>query len=197
VIKRSFDILLAIIGIVLLIPFYVLISLVIIGMDGVPVLFKQARVGRNRKPFTLYKFRTMTVLKSAQQGSFDAGNSSRVTGIGRILRKTKLDEIPQLFNVLKGDMSFVGPRPEVEKWTQIYEERWDKVLTVRPGITDNASIEFRNEEEILSQSEEPFLCYKQEILPRKLSLYEDYINNRSLLNDLAILFKTLSTIITK
>jgi lipopolysaccharide/colanic/teichoic acid biosynthesis glycosyltransferase len=136
----------------------------------------------------------MSIKKGAEKGSFDAGNSSRVTSVGRILRKTKMDELPQLFNVLMGNMSLVGPRPEVEKWTRVYPERWDRVLMVKPGITDNASIEFRDEEELLAESENPEETYRNFILPIKLKLYEQYVDSHSLKGDVEILIKTVKAV---
>jgi len=189
--KRVFDLVVSVISISLLIPFSVIISVLIILDSGFPVFFIQKRVGRDRKLFDLYKFRTMTVLKGTEKGSFDAGNSSRVTRVGKILRKTKLDELPQLLNVLKGDMSLVGPRPEVEKWTKVYPQKWDRVLSVMPGITDNASIEFRDEEEMLAESEDPEDTYRNFILPIKLKLYEKYVDNHSLKGDVNILINTI------
>ncbi len=165
--------------------------------DGKPVFFVQKRAGKNGKFFKMYKFRTMTVRKGSEDGSFDAGDVSRVTAIGRILRKTKLDEVPQLINVLKGDMSLVGPRPEVEQWVNAYPERWSKVLTLKPGITDNASLEFRNEEDILASALDKDYAYREEILPRKLDLYEAYVENNSLWGDFIILMRTFLTIIFK
>jgi lipopolysaccharide/colanic/teichoic acid biosynthesis glycosyltransferase len=134
--------------------------------------------------------------ESSNQGIFEPGKNLRTTSFGKILRKTKLDELPQLVNVLMGNMSFVGPRPEVEKWVNVYPEKWTKVLSVRPGITDNASLVFRNEEEILSLSADPEKLYKETILPKKLELYEDYIANRSLYMDIKLVFKTFSAIFT-
>jgi lipopolysaccharide/colanic/teichoic acid biosynthesis glycosyltransferase len=192
--KRIFDLIVSVISISLLIPFSVIISVLIILDSGFPVFFIQKRVGRDRKLFDLYKFRTMTVLKGTEKGSFDAGNSSRVTRVGKILRKTKLDELPQLLNVLKGDMSLVGPRPEVEKWTKVYPQKWDRVLSVMPGITDNASIEFRDEEEMLAESEDPEDTYRNFILPIKLKLYEKYVDNHSLKGDVKILINTVKAV---
>jgi lipopolysaccharide/colanic/teichoic acid biosynthesis glycosyltransferase len=114
-----------------------------------------------------------------------------VTRVGKLLRKTKLDELPQLWNVLVGDMSLVGPRPEVRKWVEAYPDRWSKVLAVRPGITDPASIEFRNEEELLAAAPDPKTCYRDVILPRKLDLYEEYVETRSFWGDVGILLKTV------
>lgn len=162
-----------------------------------PVYFRQERKGYSGRTFKLIKFRTMSVAQNSEKGSFDIGDKSRITPLGRILRKTKIDELPQLINVLKGDMSLVGPRPEVKKWTEVYPEKWDIVLSVKPGITDNASIEFRNEEEILSTAEDPEAMYRDVVLPRKLDLYIDYVNNHSFRGDLKIIFKTIVTVITK
>jgi lipopolysaccharide/colanic/teichoic acid biosynthesis glycosyltransferase len=139
----------------------------------------------------------MRVVSDAEKGRFDAGDTSRVTPVGRFLRKTKLDEFPQFFNVLKGDMSIVGPRPEIEKWVAVHPERWKVVHTVRPGITDPASITFRNEEEILAAAENPEECYQNVILPRKLDQYEEYVRSRSFVGDLKLILKTAYTVICK
>jgi len=196
-VKRVFDILLSVTGIIILLPLEILIAVFIFIDDRGPVFFKQRRIGLNLQPFTLYKFRSMTVNKSLSNGNFDAGDQSRVTRIGRVLRKTKLDELPQLINVLCGDMSFVGPRPEVKKWIDVYPQQWAFVLTVKPGITDNASILFRNEEEILSRTANPEFYYKEIILPQKLGIYSEYVNNRSFIGDLEIIVKTIYSIIKK
>ena len=162
-----------------------------------PIFFIQTRIGKGGKEFRLLKFRTMRVKPKASEGSFDAGDQSRITALGKILRKTKLDEIPQLINVLKGDMSLVGPRPEVKKWTAVYPEQWAIVHQVQPGITDNASIEFRNEEELLARSSNPEETYRTVILPRKLELYINYVNHHSFFDDLMIILRTIQTIIIK
>lgn len=176
-------------------PVFVLIIIFIwISMPG-PILFRQKRVGLNGKFFVFNKFRSMKVLDEATFGRFDAGDSSRITPIGRFLRKTKFDELAQLINVLLGDMSIVGPRPEVKQWTEVYPEKWKIVHTVKPGITDNASIEFRNEEEILAKSNDPIKTYKEEILPRKLDLYIEYVNNHSFIGDMKIILKTVKVVL--
>lgn len=195
--KRFLDVILSLVLIIVISPVFIGIALAIVINSGFPVFFIQQRVGINGKPFSILKFRTMTVLKEARLGSFDVGDSSRVTRVGQCLRRTKLDELPQLLNVFIGEMSFVGPRPEVRKWVEVYPERWQKVLKVRPGITDNASIEFRNEEEILKVSSNPQQTYRDEILPKKLDLYEGYIDNQSLIGDLKIIFKTFFSVIRK
>lgn len=137
----------------------------------------------------------MTVRHGDEKGAFDAGCISRITPIGRFLRKTKLDELPQLFNVLKGDMSLVGPRPEVEKWVQAFPDRWKAILVVRPGITDPASVAFHDEEKRLSGAVDPEDVYRTEILPRKLDMYERYVSNVSILNDCKIILKTFQVLL--
>ena len=195
--KRIFDFAIALISLIILSPFLVLIG-ILIKLNGYgPVLFKQMRVGKDGKLFRLYKLCTMRVSKSSEQGSFEPGDLSRITRTGRILRKAKIDELPQLINVLKGDMSLVGPRPEVEKWIAAYPERWKLVLTVKPGITDNSSVVFRNEEYHLAESDDPEKTYKDVILPKKLDLYTDYVLNNSFYGDLKILFKTLYSVLFK
>jgi lipopolysaccharide/colanic/teichoic acid biosynthesis glycosyltransferase len=189
--KRIFDLFISIVALVLVIPLFCVIGLAIKLNSKGPVLFKQERIGKNGIPFILFKFRSMTVLEVASKGIFEPGNVSRVTRVGKLLRKTKLDELPQLINVLKGEMSLVGPRPEVKKWVDAYPDRWMKVLSVTPGITDNASIEFRSEEELLIQSEQPEKTYLEQVLPRKLTVYEHYVDNHSLTGDLKLIFKTV------
>jgi lipopolysaccharide/colanic/teichoic acid biosynthesis glycosyltransferase len=164
-----------------------------IAMPG-PVFFIQKRVGKNGKGFKLIKFRTMKVASGKERGSFDAGDTSRITPLGVFLRKYKLDELPQLLNVFLGNMSFVGPRPEVKQWTLVHPEKWKIVHSVKPGITDNASIEFRNEEIILSQSLDPIKTYEEVILPRKLELYIEYVNTRSFWGDIGIILKTFKVL---
>lgn len=160
-----------------------------------PIFFIQERVGLSGKLFKLIKFRTMTL--SRNSNNFEPGNKNRITTLGNFLRKSKIDELPQLVNVLKGDMSFVGPRPEVVEWTKVYKDLWAIVHEVKPGVTDNASLVFRNEEEILANSSNPIETYKNEILPHKLELYIDYVNNRTFLSDILIIIKTIKEVITK
>lgn len=195
--KRAFDIFSSASLLIFLLPIEIIIALFIYIEDREPVLFKQKRVGMNQKPFILYKFRSMSSNKISANGSFDAGDQSRVTRIGKVLRKTKLDELPQLFNVLIGDMSLVGPRPEIKKWVDIYPQQWAFVLSVKPGITDNAAILYRNEEEILAKVMNPEMHYKEIILPHKLNLYRDYILNHSFTGDILIIFRTLFSIVKK
>lgn len=194
-VKRGFDLVVAAFGLVLFAPAYVAVAFAIWLDSGRPIVFRQTRVGVRGRRFTLYKFRTMRPLRDADKGAFHPGNRTRVTHVGGFLRKSKLDELPQLWNVLRGDMSLVGPRPEVPKWVEAYPERWAVVHQVRPGITDPASILFRNEEELLAASPSPEEAYRREILPRKLNLYEDYVRTRSFGSDLGILWKTLVVVL--
>ncbi|GAB6095170.1 hypothetical protein JCM14469_14220 [Desulfatiferula olefinivorans] len=145
--------------------------------------------------FKLYKFRSMSIKNNAEDGSFEPGDNSRVTKLGAFIRKTKLDELPQLINVLKGDMSIVGPRPEVRKWVDVYPERWAWVLTVKPGITDPASIYYRNEEDLLSKAEDPETFYRDHILPDKLDLYEEYVRTRTFWGDVGLIMKTILSVL--
>jgi lipopolysaccharide/colanic/teichoic acid biosynthesis glycosyltransferase len=195
--KRAFDIIVALFGLIVLTPFFLVIGFLIKWNDNGPVFFQQVRVGKHGKSFVLYKLRSMRVPESSEEGSFEPANTSRITSIGKFLRRTKLDELPQLFNVVKGDMSLVGPRPEVEKWVAVYPERWKRILSVKPGITDNSSIEFRNEDSLLAQSEDPEKTYKEVILSKKLDLYEDYVVNNSFFGDLKLIFKTIFSVIFK
>ena len=135
--------------------------------------------------------------KNSYNGSFEAGDHSRFTRVGKVLRKTKLDEVPQLFNVLKGDMSLVGPRPEIEKWVDEYPRQWAFILTVKPEITDNAAFLFRDEEDILAKAANPEKYYKEFILPQKLDIYREYVKDHSFIGDIRIIFKTLLSIIAK
>jgi lipopolysaccharide/colanic/teichoic acid biosynthesis glycosyltransferase len=190
--KRIFDIIIATLVLTISLPIFLIIGLIIWINDKGPAIFKQERVGKNGKIFLLYKFRSMRDSNISHKTNFEPGNISRVTSVGKFLRKTKLDEFPQFINVLIGNMSIVGPRPEVEKWVKMYPQRWKKILTVKPGLTDYASIIYRNEEYILGSSENPEETYKEIVLPRKLELYEYYIENQSFLGDIKLIFKTFS-----
>lgn len=179
------------------IPMLIISIFIKLLMPKGPIFFVQKRVGKNGILFNLIKFRTMKVAQGKFKESFDAGDSSRITPLGKFLRKTKIDELPQLFNVLKGEMSFVGPRPEVKMWTEVYPEKWAIVHQVKPGITDEASIKFRNEEEILKNVTNPIETYKILILPQKLSLYIHYVQNQSFIGDIKILIKTIGHVLFK
>ncbi|WP_328186487.1 sugar transferase [Marinobacter sp. OP 3.4] len=193
--KRLFDIVVSLSALLFLFPLVVLIYIWVRYDSRGGAFFRQSRVGLNGKPFSILKFRTMTLKPQTDTGSFDAGDSSRITYVGRILRKYKLDELPQLINVLKGEMSIVGPRPEVRSWVDTYPERWRKIHQVKPGITDPASIEFRDEEVLLAQYHDPQAAYKNIILPRKLTLYEEYVENHSFVGDVKLIVKTVFKVV--
>lgn len=189
--KRLFDITASFFGILILSPLLISIGLWVGLSSKGGVFYKQIRVGKNNKDFKLYKFRSMRV-NSDKQGLLTVGSKdSRITKAGYFIRKYKIDELPQLINVLKGDMSFVGPRPEVRRYVDLYSEEQMKVLSVRPGITDPASIKYRNENDILSSASNPEEYYIQHIMPDKLKINIDYINNRTFIKDIKIIFQTI------
>lgn len=190
VLKRLFDIFMSFSFIFLIFPIFIILIFFVFLFDGRPVFFLQNRVGRYGADFVLLKFRTMTINSASAAGSFDIGSTSRVTKFGNFLRKSKFDELPQLINVLRGDMSLVGPRPEIRQWVNAYPELWEKVHTIRPGITDPASIIYRNEETILEASSNPEITYREKVLPHKLYLYEKYVDKRTFLGDIKIIFQT-------
>ncbi|MFH0911622.1 MAG: sugar transferase [Planctomycetota bacterium] len=193
--KRIMDISLAAMGLVFFAPLIGGVALAVWMDSGRPVFFRQVRVGRGGIDFYLWKFRTMRPSPGAEAGAFDAGDASRVTKIGRFLRSWKLDELPQLWNVLRGPMSLVGPRPEVRKWVAAYPARWASIHRVKPGLTDPASLVFRNEEALLRRAPDPEAAYRTEILPKKLDLYEAYVSNRTLWRDIRILVHTLGLLL--
>lgn len=195
--KRVFDIIVAATGLVIMAPIFLIISLLIEIVDKEPCFFRQKRIGKGGIPFLIFKFSTMKVPDTSEDGLFGPGNSSNVTRLGLFLRRTKLNELPQLINVLKGEMSIVGPRPEVEKWVTFYPERWAKVLRMKPGITDEASLVYWNEEYLLASSADPEKTYRDIILPHKLDISEKYIETNSFSNDLKIFFATLSAFWSK
>ena len=189
--KRLFDIVCSFFGLVFLSWLFVFVALWV----GLPsrggVFYRQRRVGRCNRDFTIYKFRSMRVNSDRQGLLTIGGRDGRITKAGVFIRKYKLDELPQLFNVLRGDMSFVGPRPEVRKYVELYTEEQKKVLTVRPGITSLSSIKYRNENEILSRSDNPEQYYIDVIMQDKLAIELDYLEQRSLLTDIKVIFQTI------
>ena len=186
--KRLFDLFFVIPGLLLLAPVLLLIALFIKIKDGGNVLFKQIRVGQHGKHFEVLKFRTMVLDAEKLGNKVTTGDDPRITPIGHILRKYKFDELPQLINVLKGEMSLVGPRPEVPEYVEFYpDEVRNIVLSVPPGMTDKASIEFVNENELLSGSADPVNDYKNKVLPIKLDYYVDYVKSRSLYSDFTLI----------
>lgn len=189
--KRLFDITASFFGIIILSPLFIFISLWVGLSSKGGIFYTQTRVGKNNKDFKLYKFRSMRV-NSDKQGLLTVGSKdSRITKAGYFIRKYKIDELPQLFNVLKGDMSFVGPRPEVRRYVDLYSKEQMKVLSVRPGITDPASIKYRNENDILSSQSNPEEYYIQHIMPDKLKINIDYINTQTFIKDIKIIFQTI------
>lgn len=189
--KRLFDIVSSLLVLIIFSPVFLIISLIIaIGSKG-GVFYKQERIGRNGKPFLLYKFRSMRPNSDKASLITVGGRDSRITREGYFLRKYKLDELPQLINILKGEMSVVGPRPEVKKYVDLYTEEQRKVLSVRPGLTDWASLYYIDENELLGKSSDPEKTYIDEIMPAKLELNLKYIQEAGLLTDLEIIFKTI------
>lgn len=188
--KRLFDIVFSLILLALLFPFLAIISILILTDSNGGAFFHQIRVGKNGKEFKLHKFRTMKPA-SENSGQLTVGmRDSRITKIGYYLRKSKMDEMPQLWNILMGEMSVVGPRPEVPKYVAMYNPKQREVLSVRPGLTDYASIKYVNENEVLERSSNPEQTYIDEIMPEKLALNLQYIREKSLLVDLKIIVNT-------
>lgn len=192
--KRIFDFVFSLIGLIILFPFFFIIALLIIIDNGFPIFYCQKRVGQNNIDFDLYKFRTMR--KNADKlGLLTVGSRDpRVTNIGYYLRKYKIDELPQLLNVLFGKMSLVGPRPEVRKYVDLYDNNQKQILLAKPGITDFASLEYFSENELLAKSSNPEETYIKEIMPAKLALNKKYILEMGITTDIKIIFKTLKKI---
>lgn len=191
---RFFDILFSFIGLTILTPIFFIISLLVVCTSRGAVFYKQIRVGKNDEDFVLYKFRTMKTGSDKISLLTVGDNDLRITNIGRFLRKYKLDELPQLWNVLKGDMSLVGPRPEVRKYVNLYNDAQKQVLSIRPGITDYASIAFVDENRILALTQDPEKEYIETMMPQKLELNLRYIENRSVKEYFKILLLTAKSI---
>ena len=195
--KRLFDIIFSVLVLLFFLPFGVLISLIILFSSKGGVFYKQQRIGKNGEPFKLFKFRTMR--KNADKvGKLTVGmRDPRITGIGYVLRKYKLDEFPQFLNVLIGDMSVVGPRPEVKEYTDLYTEEQLEILNVKPGITDYASLAYFDENRLLGDSEDPKQTYIEDIMPAKLELNKKYLQSPTVSHDLKIIGKTIRQIFSK
>jgi len=189
--KRGFDL---VAGVILLaaalVPLLVLCILTMVFDRHAPI-FRQVRVGRDARPFRILKLRTMRRDRAVVEAGFEAGKTTRVTRWGQWLRSSKLDELPQLFNVLLGDMSLVGPRPEVPQWVRCWPKRWGYVLTVRPGLTDRASLTFKDEGRLLAAAPDADRHYREVVLPRKLTLYEEYVAGLTFAGDLRLLMRTV------
>jgi len=194
-VKRLFDIFSSLLGLVILFPFLIAISVLIFVNSRGGVFYRQIRVGKNGKDFKLWKFRTMQPDSDKNGLLTVGGRDARITSLGYYLRKYKLDELPQLMNVFVGEMSIVGPRPEVRKYVDLYTSEQLQVLDVQPGITDYASIEYANENELLAESSDPENKYIQQVMPAKLKLNMKYIAEKSLGTDLKIIFRTIGKII--
>jgi lipopolysaccharide/colanic/teichoic acid biosynthesis glycosyltransferase len=196
--KRLFDVIVSAAALGLLWPLFAGIALAIKLDSRGPVFFRQERVGRHGVPFRIHKFRTMRHQPDAQGREITVGDDPRITRVGAMLRRTKLDELAQLIDVLRGEMSLVGPRPEVPRYVQQYPAPVrDKVLSVRPGITDLASIEYRRESELLAQSDDPERTYVQEVLPQKLRYAQQYVDHATLWTDLRLLVRTVQVLLCR
>ena len=192
---RLSDIVLSLLGLLFLLPIFLILAVWIKFDSQGSIFFRQIRVGKDGRDFRIYKFRTM-IVNAEKMGIITIGERDpRITNSGYFLRKYKLDELPQLINVLKGEMSFVGPRPEVRKYVEMYNQEQLKILTVKPGITDYASIEYINEDEILGKSLDPEKTYIEEIMPQKIKYNMKYINNKTVIEYFKIIFLTIIKII--
>ena len=193
--KRAFDIIVSFLGLLLLSPLLFLVALVIKLDSPGPVFFRQERMGKGFRPFRICKFRTMIYDPTSTGRPITAGQDSRITHIGNFLRKTKIDELPQLINVLRGEMSLVGPRPEVRKFVELFRREYEDILKIRPGITDVASIKYDDEAEILGHATDPEEEYVRRVLPDKIKLARDYVGRSSFLTDLRLILRTLPRLV--
>ncbi|MFT3917334.1 MAG: sugar transferase [Anaeromyxobacteraceae bacterium] len=190
--KRSLDVVAAVVGLLVVSPVLAVAAVAVKLSSPGPVLFRQVRVGRGGRPFRILKLRTM---REAPGGpAVTAGGDARVTRAGRWLRRSKLDELPQLWNVLAGDMSLVGPRPELPRFVRRFEEAYAPILEVRPGLTDYAAIAYRDEEALLAGAQDPEAAYVEAVLPAKLALYRRYLDERSMGTDSRLLARTLGVL---
>jgi lipopolysaccharide/colanic/teichoic acid biosynthesis glycosyltransferase len=194
-VKRSVDLLVSALGLLVASPLLLLLAALVKGTSRGPVFFRQERMGRGFRPFGIYKFRTMVEDAPRQGGPITFGRDPRITRVGRFLRATKLDEVPQLLNVLKGEMSLVGPRPEIPRYVELFRSDYEEILRVRPGITDLASIKYRHEAEILGRAADPEREYLTRVLPEKVRLGKQYARQSSLGLDVCILCKTLFSLL--
>jgi len=194
--KRVIDLILSVSGLVFLSPVFALAAISILLTSGLPIIYKQERVGKNGNIFVLYKFRTMERSPKIRL-KITPKNDKRITGVGLFLRKYKIDELPQLVNVAIGEMSLVGPRPEIPEFANYYKKEFERILTVRPGITDSSSIKFRDESAYLDNDKDPTEFYLNNILPEKISMNLEYVRNPNIFYDIKLIFKTLGALATK
>lgn len=193
--KRLFDLTASVAGLAFMLPFFVLLAILIKLDSPGPVFFRQKRVGKNQKPFKIFKFRTMQTHQPDKAMQITVGADARITRVGHVLRRYKIDELPQLINVALGQMSLVGPRPEVPEYVAYYSPKSKEIVfSARPGITDLASVKFRDESTILARSDNPEHAYIHKVLPKKLALCRYYVKHQSLCFDMAIIFKTLKAV---
>jgi lipopolysaccharide/colanic/teichoic acid biosynthesis glycosyltransferase len=194
--KRAFDLFFSLLGALLLVPLFLLISIWIKLDSAGPIFFRQVRVGRSGKPFRIFKFRTMCLDAETKGRQITVGKDPRITQSGGFLRQYKLDELPQLLNVITGEMSLVGPRPEVPRYVALYPAAVrDMILSVPPGITDYASLEYKDENSILGEAEDPDKAYIEEIMPVKIGYYLRYVAERSLWGDFKLIMATFKELI--
>jgi lipopolysaccharide/colanic/teichoic acid biosynthesis glycosyltransferase len=195
--KRLLDIVVSSLGLLLLWPVFTIAALLIKLDSKGPVFFRQERVGYGLKSFAIYKFRTMVADATKRGGELTAGRDSRITRVGHVLRKTKIDELPQLINVLRGEMSLVGPRPEVSRYVNLFRQDYEEILRVQPGITDLASLKYRDESAILMLAPDPEREYITRVLPDKIALAKEYVRRSSLFFDLWLIFRTLCKVVVR
>jgi lipopolysaccharide/colanic/teichoic acid biosynthesis glycosyltransferase len=192
--KRTFDIVMSSLGLLVLSPLLLLVAFAIKLDSPGPIFFRQERIGRGFRPFFIFKFRTMAHDPSGRGPLITVGDDPRITRVGRFLRKTKIDELPQLINVLKGEMSFVGPRPELPQYVELFRKDYAEILSIRPGITDLASLKYHDEAVVLKRLENPEAEYCNRILPDKIRLSKEYVKKSSFVFDLTVILKTLPKI---
>lgn len=189
--KRAFDIVAALLGLLILSPFAVVIALLIKLDSSGPVFFRQERMGRGFRPFFIYKFRTMLQDAPLKGSEVTSAGDPRITLVGRFLRKTKIDELPQLINVVRGEMSLVGPRPEVRQYVELFRKDYEEILKVQPGITDLSSLKYQDEAVLLGKYANPEAEYVRRVLPDKINLAKEYLRHSSLFFDFLLILKTV------
>jgi len=193
--KRALDLAVSVPALIALSPALLVIAALVKAGGPGPIFYAQERVGRRGRPFRLYKFRTMVTDADKSGPAITSSGDARITPLGRTLRKWKLDELPQLWNVVRGDMSLVGPRPEVRKYTDIFRDDYSEILEISPGITDYAALEYRDEEEVLARYPDAEEAYTSVVLPEKIALYRQYLRDMGFRSDLKIIFRTIREVI--